>query len=497
MKTTAVIFALLLWPIAAIAAISTGPGGIIFNDATTQTTAANGLKWVSVEEYGADGSDASDDTAGVRAAFASGYNVYFPAGGVFYLTDAITCNTPGQLVSGDRIYSSGTVIIIDSSFDGTEDGVFIVDDLDPGPVFRNLYVGFDQEEASGITMTDPKCTSYEFPPLFYINDSPGTKIQDSMIVLAYQLAEVYGDANNVGFSNIRFDSFMDGIYIGAATGVVRISDVHYWLWCVGSGSANCVISGIPPADIDWETMRNIRCGATIKIESGATVLVDNFFTDQGIGLYIDNDGTGNKPTVMCDTYLTEAKNFPFKMLDGYLLLTNSKPSTENNVTPSYRYYDSVDSPSPMMSSGGYTLLSNCDIEFMWQAPSGETELPNFVIKNGASVQITGSRFYKGADASQSEVVVENGGVLMLNGCLFQRPDPAGDRPGELFEIQSGGLLSMYGSRGVNQGGDRGLVDLQGDNEHNLYSNAWGGWIYDDPPTTSNVEFNYNIDYNIP
>lgn len=467
------------------------------------------LKWISVEDYGATGGDTSDDTAAIQAAFDSGCNIHFP-NGAYYISDDIVCSTNGQLISGSKSGPgpwASTRIIIDDDYKADEEavGVFVIDSLTKGPVFSDLYIRFEQPYlCKVISQSDvSNCDdAFEYPPLFYINDAPGTEVNNCMFTLAYNVAKVYGDASGVTFDNIRVSSMNTTIYIGAATGSIVINNMHFWPYDTFEGGwrvanwLDCTATTCGPLH---DVLRNVRSGACIEIKSGATVFISNFFSDKGRVLDIDGDESGNYPKVFCTSLTTEALTFPVIMRGGFLHFTRSSLSMHNNLgTPTQRYYfeetEGV-AMAPMSLLGGRTVISNSQIWCRWEPPAAPAGYQgNIKVMSGATLQLTNCYFYIDIDADDHTMLIKDGGVVMATGCIFTGPTGSGNRPGELFQVEPGGLISISGSSTVAADGVRGLLELQADGKHNIFGNRWNDWVYDDPPASSLLVFEYNTDY---
>lgn len=136
----------------------------------------------NVMDYGADSSGVADSTAAFRAAVATGKTVYIPArsAGIYRINGAITITQPGQIIYGDG--KGRTVIRVDSAFNLSAQGVFIVNAFVPGPQFRDFQVNFIQPD----TASRGGLTAY--PPAFYAqNEARGTwrgiKVNAAMICI--------------------------------------------------------------------------------------------------------------------------------------------------------------------------------------------------------------------------------------------------------------------------------------------------------------------------
>lgn len=479
------------------------------------------IKWVSVEDHGANGSDGNDDTTGIQTALDTGCNVYFPKG-KYYIADTTTsklrCSTVGQMISGSSDRNESAMLCIDTSFkNSTEAGVFVIDGLNPGPVFSNLMVRFMQLDCviPDLEQDNPlQCSDeYGYPPLFYINNSPGTRISNLLCTRAYHVAEVFGDSDNVSFNLIRFSSMSNGIYIGAATGKINISNTDSWSFELQTQTVPA-IAGKQSATLSHDYYRNSRCGAAIKIESGATVCIDNVFSSKGCALDIGGDGV-NVPTVFCTNFLNESLTYPLIMRDGYLHISNSSLNTANyewsveypKVPERVFLEEEVDEVmvprAPISLLGGHIVMSNTDFIMAWEPPLREpvVQYPgNVQIASGVTLQMSGCQFYNSmAEATQHAVIVKNGGIIMVNGNIFWGPvSSSGDRLGDLFQVEDGGVISMSGCAAATKStiGIRALLELQGNNKHNIYANSWCDWRYDAPPSTSNMVFAHNADYDV-
>jgi hypothetical protein len=330
----------------------------------------------NVLRYGADPTDTADSTVAFNSALASGATVAIPAG-TFKVTGAITCKTPGQIISGAGRYAS--IIKAASSFNLSALGVFVVTTggggaIFPGiegPLFRDFMVTFDQ---SATATSGTRANLIAYPPAFYAQGQNGVTWESMAIYQAMIGIDMRGNSNRNVIDLLIVSAYTTSIWIDGSQDFTRIDRLHF-----------------VPLGLTTNQYQNIwDDGNTVGMQCGQSYLnlTDSLFLNAGVQLnffYGTQAGLEGYTTGYIDGCDLDSYG-SFVMSAGQIVVTNSSMSTGLNSGSQW-----------IKLSGGWLLVDNCI-------------LANSLAQTTPMIEITGS-----SPAIQGETQFE------LNDCLLESP----------------------------------------------------------------------------
>jgi hypothetical protein len=162
---------------------------------------------------------AFDDTAAFQAALDSSSPVYAPAlGGSCNITKPLIVKTPGQLIFGDGPLK--TKVVIRPGFSGQ--GVFVAQTGEPGPVWHDIGVFFEQPDTATATALEL------YPPAFFLRGTPRFRLEHVGCYRATMCIDMKGNSGGATISDLQFSAFKIGIDIDGSLDAVRIIDPHWF-----------------------------------------------------------------------------------------------------------------------------------------------------------------------------------------------------------------------------------------------------------------------------
>jgi len=222
---------------------------------------------VNVLDVGATGDGVTDDTIAFQAALDTGRTVFIPPG-VYLITATLTCGTTGQLVYGDSL---GTSRLIIPATLGTNHVFSISGITEPGPVFRDFAVEFEQPD------TAIRAALVTYGAAFYVNKVPRGRWERVRISNAIDGIHLFDNCGGTYIEACEISAYYKGIRIqtggggGYCADSVRIQRTHFWVFGM---TANNIIMHNDGVSLSMyvEKCDDLCCVASIFYNAGTTVL---------------------------------------------------------------------------------------------------------------------------------------------------------------------------------------------------------------------------------
>lgn len=319
--------------------------------AVTRNVQAKFSERVSVLDFGADASGAVDSTAAFNAALTASNDVFVPPG-TYVLGNAVT------IKSGQRLRGAGrrkAILRMPSTFNGAALGCLVFNGGEPGPEVEGLCIIQDQPDSVTPTV---------YPPAIYAEATPRFAIRHCRIACVYNGIDMKGDAGGAVIDDLELSSLNIGIDIDGALDVVRINNLHYWVFG-GAGS-----------------------GTLTANQTTAMLAAYGIKTGRCDGLQVVNA-------------------LLYGSLNAFFAYTSSNGSTFGVISAS-----DFDSSGGPVVSGGNLYVSACTVSLN---RTGGT----WANLSGGVVQFQGCNFVAGANVpSANGYVLLSGGAATFINCLF-------------------------------------------------------------------------------
>jgi hypothetical protein len=174
---------------------------------------------VNVFNYGAVGNGIHDDTSAIQTAINTGQHVYLPVGN-YYITNALTMSTPGQMMTGDG--RNASYFTINSSFNMSATGVIIFSTGEPGPQLENFGIRFVQPD------TNNRASLTSYPVAIYAQNIPRFTINSLKISNATNGIDMRGNSGGAFIELLEMSAYGTGIWIDGSLDTIRINKYHFY-----------------------------------------------------------------------------------------------------------------------------------------------------------------------------------------------------------------------------------------------------------------------------
>lgn len=173
--------------------------------------------WIRAKQAGARGDSATDDTAALRRAFESGFNVLIDAG-TYTVTDALTTTTPSHQITGAG--RQVTRLRVTPSFNLAAAGVIVIAAAQVD--LSNITIDFVQ---SGVTS---RATLIKYPPAVNMDGQQRCRLHRLRFTAAYDGISGIGNCGQSIFYDLELGTFNIGVHLGGALGAVQMHNVRVW-----------------------------------------------------------------------------------------------------------------------------------------------------------------------------------------------------------------------------------------------------------------------------
>jgi hypothetical protein len=190
-----------------------------YTSAVSRTVNSKLSDIVNVKDFGAVGNGATNDTAAIQAAINTGKRVYIPTGN-YYITDALTIATTGQMITGDGRNKS--LLKVTSAFNLSANGVIVFTGGEPGAELMSFGINFTQPD------TNVRASLTAYPPAIYAVNTPRFTIYDMKITNATNGINMSGNSGGAIIDLLEMSAYNTGIYIDGCLDTVRINKFHFY-----------------------------------------------------------------------------------------------------------------------------------------------------------------------------------------------------------------------------------------------------------------------------
>jgi len=278
-----------------------------FGGGILQTGTTKWAQFVSVLDFGADPTGATDSRGAFQAALNTAKHVYIPTGN-YKISDRLLMLYPGQMMSGDG--RGVSVLQITSGFNLSATGVLVFNTSSSGegPILRDFGISFAQPD----TATRGALTSY--PPAIYAVATPRFTVENMLIQGAMVGINMTGNSGGAFINLLEMSAFTTGIQIDGALDTVRIDQFHFW-----------------PFNLTTNQQSIFYSTGTTAITVGRCdgLMINEFLNISNLGLYMFTSGLGH-----AEVYITNSAfdtNNGIVQTGGYLEVTNSYITVTTNA----------------------------------------------------------------------------------------------------------------------------------------------------------------------
>jgi hypothetical protein len=298
-------------------------------------------------------------TAGIKEAVQSGGKYIFVPSGTVYAPVTIPAATLG---SQFHIFGAGrqsTVLTVASSFPLSVDGVFVSEPGEPGPIFSDFTVQFTQPNSSDLG------DYTQWPPAFYIRDSPRVEIRDVQINAAWDGIDALENTGGAVIRNLWMSAFHKGIQFDGAMDTVRIDGLHFWPFGLTS------MSNAMTLFINNENILGVEVGRLDDFKLTNSLFINR----KAIRFWAGADDSGSTSTV---------SNTSFDSF-GAIAIEKGRIKFSNSYFNGFSTTDTLDQIS---ITGGTLQIENCS--FIKHSPYNRAINAN--LTSVGTIQISNSYF---------------------------------------------------------------------------------------------------------
>ena len=409
---------------------------------------------------------ATDDTAAIRAAIATGQHVYLPYIGRSYVVSSdVAQSMSGQVIEADsRIEAGGTdsPTIFVNATGGFTKGVFVSTAAEPGPTYRNLSILFAQPDPG--TGANAYQNLRQYVPAFISQNVSRTRYEKVGCYLAWSCIDQRG-AGGWYIDDMQMSSFSPSgaILIDAALDTVRIHNLHSWVF---SETANMqAINGAVGASYRPLALNIGRVDGLYVDDSlfyialGAYIQPGSFGNAQQGSL---GNGFGSFTNCDFDTYggvYQSAGDWHYLGDDftmgvaGAIGFQEVSGATNNATMSASRFFKGAATGTPMMTSSGGAF-------------------------NGSALSFNAVSF------DDAAIVSQTGGTLNMTDVQYLRtPGIAYAKPS--VSVTGGrASLTFMGQTDAGSGGSGTFISIGATNGHTVVGNTGFGYTYSLPTATA-------------
>jgi len=414
-----------------------------------------GQDYVHVYQFGAKFDGVTDDTTAIRNAVATGLPVELPQG-TSVLTDTITCSTKGQRIEGKG--RANTVFNINTTFNLSAQGVFVVTSGEVGPVFKDFGVFFVQPD------TNVRANLVAYPPAFYAFGQPRTRFQGLRLTAGINGIDIRGNSGGSDFIECDFACFGSNIWIDGSLDSMKIDACHFWNFSL---TANQISIFTDPSTL------GINSGRCDDLHVTDTLLL----VGTGITTY-----TGAVPGLTGNTF-GEITNCDFDTTNGINQTGGWLTVTGSTFTQASTFNYAIQGSANGVT---YMMVANC----LFSAGAVLTSPQIAVSGNLFTLSLTGCQFHNVtnvpvmAATGNADILVSNSVFTMASNSSITNP---------VVSMASGSLLTFTGNRfpqGVGSGSGN-VITLAADGPHIIVGNDFSGWGISFPGGYSSLVFRNN------
>lgn len=248
---------LLLLPSLAVAQTSRGPvdvqnfGTTPFLTPGSATARTDAARWGDVRnavDWGADPTGVADSTAALNNALAADgngvyHNVYLPPGiaAQYHVTNVVTVH-PGQCLVSDN--STQVMITIGYDYNSSAGSPLALSGNSFGtPCVEHVMIAFTQPASIGTRSNFATLASgcggngkgCEYPAAIDLTNATNATLDDVFILGAWDCVTATWATSNADteIRNIRCGAFDKGLNLAGSTGIVNLTDYHFFPWGIG------------------------------------------------------------------------------------------------------------------------------------------------------------------------------------------------------------------------------------------------------------------------
>jgi hypothetical protein len=416
-----------------------------YTGAVTRTITSKLSDAVSVLDFsGIDQTGATDSTAGFQEAINTGRTVYIPKPTGFYrLNGAVTCATPGQIIYGDGKGASN--IRIDTAFNMSALGVFVVTAVLPSTQFRDFEIDFVQPDTSN------RASLTQYPPAFYAQNMGRGVYRGLKITKAWTGLDLRGNCGGTVILDCEMSAFnnhiiMDGFLDTCMIANTRLeNDAFTANQSLIYGQPGTIGLNLGRGDGIFISNCSLQCGTQVfmydsTVGAGGDTLASftNCAFDGGTGFNVSS-----ARLLVSSSYFSTRTTSGIKMTGGEVTVTGCHFYTGGGALPAGEAFVGVQLPSGVQSDFNMSgcILDNPigDMNFLFAGASGS---------GLANVNLTGNTFRNAPGIAIATVI----------------------------DIKPGANATLAGNRlyGIGSGGSGIGISIEADGFHNITGNSLVG-----------------------
>lgn len=440
-----------------------------YTSAVSRTVNAKLSDIVSVKDFGAVGNGSTNDTAAIQAAINTGKRVYIPTGN-YYITDALTISTAGQMITGDGRNKS--LLKVTSAFNLSAIGVIVCSTSEPGPELMGFGINFTQPDTS----TRASLTAY--PTAIYAVNTPRFTIADMKITNAINGINMSGNSGGAIIDLLEMSAYSIGIYIDGCLDTVRINKFHFFSF-----------------DMTANQVQIFRSYPTNAMSVGYVdgLMINEFLNISHTGLFTFPGTGGNPPWIYISNSGFDSFNGihhtfgRLEVVNSYITLQSGQSvyglEMENTSWAQFSncYFGCGDTGKQfaIMKNGGYMNLQFDQCLFDYGVPG---DLSVFAVANTcvtrSTLQVSNSLFKFGSNntyvINAATPDTASNSIHFLNNIIDVNPNLSYGHP--QFLIQPGNRVYMSGNRITDKGSNAAeFIRINGADYNWVSGNISPGW----------------------